>query len=181
MSSNKNSLLKLVLSALFLALALVLPFLTGQLKQLGNALCPMHIPVILCGFFCGPWYALAVGVIAPLLRFALFGMPPVIPTGLAMCFELAVYGITAGLLYRAFPKKKIFIYLTLILAMLAGRLVWGGVMTVLMGLGKTEFGWPMFFAGAFTNAIPGIVLQLVLIPLLVIILTGAFPKLKPQE
>lgn len=181
MSSNKNSLLKLVLSALFLALALVLPFLTGQLKQLGNALCPMHIPVILCGFFCGPWYALAVGAIAPLLRFALFGMPALLPTGLAMCFELAAYGAVSGILYRVLPKKPAFIYVALIVAMLAGRLVWGGVMTVLMGLGKTEFGWPMFFAGAFTNAMAGIILQIVLIPLLVMALCRAFPKLKPQE
>lgn len=180
MTKKNHSLLHLVLSALFLALALVLPFLTGQIKQLGNALCPMHIPVILCGFFCGPLYALAVGVIAPLLRFALFGMPPVIPTGLAMCFELATYGVVAGVLYRALPKKPVFIYVSLIAAMLAGRLVWGAVQWVLLGVGKTEFGWPVFFAGAFTNAIPGIILQLVLIPLLVMVLTKAFPKLKPQ-
>lgn len=181
MSSNKNSLLKLVLSALFLALALVLPFLTGQLKQLGNALCPMHIPVILCGFFCGPWYALAVGVIAPLLRFALFGMPPIMPTGLAMCFELAAYGAVSGILYRVLPKKPAFIYVALIAAMLAGRLVWGGVMTVLMGLGKVEFGWEIFLANGFAKALPGIAIQIVLIPVLVMAIHKAFPKLNQQE
>ena len=77
---------KLVFAALLLALAMVLPFLTGQIPQIGQALCPMHIPVLLCGFLCGPWYALAVGAIAPVLRFALFGMPPLVPTGAAMCF-----------------------------------------------------------------------------------------------
>lgn len=177
MSPNKNSILKLVLSALFLALALVLPLLTGQLKELGNAFCPMHLPVLLCGFFCGPWYALTVGLIAPLLRFAIFGMPPIMPIGIAMCFELAAYGLVSGLLYRLFPKKKPYIYLALIAAMLAGRLVWGAVQVILMGLGKVSFGWTAFLAGAFTNALPGIILQLVLVPLLVMALTKAFPKL----
>ena len=79
---------KLVFAALLLALAMVLPFLTGQIPQIGQALCPMHIPVLLCGFVCGPIYAMAVGFIAPLLRFALFGMPPIFPTGVSMAFEL---------------------------------------------------------------------------------------------
>ena len=80
MSSKQKNLRRLILAAMFLALALALPFLTGQIPQVGSALCPMHIPVLLCGFFCGPWYALAVGLVAPLLRFALFGMPPLMPT-----------------------------------------------------------------------------------------------------
>lgn len=181
MSSNKQNVLKLVLSALFLALALVLPFLTGQNRELGNALCLMHIPVLLCGFFCGPWYALAVGAVAPLLRFAMFGMPPLMPTGLAMCFELATYGLAAGLLYRLLPKKPPFIYIALIVAMLVGRLVWGGAMTVLMRLGKTEFGWKIFLANGFAKALPGIAIQIVLIPVLVMALHRAFPKLKQQE
>ena len=98
---------KMVLAAMFLALAMVLPFLTGQIPQIGSALCPMHIPVLLCGFFCGPWYALAVGFIAPLLRFLIFGMPPIMPTGIAMCFELATYGFMVGFLYKKLPKKKV--------------------------------------------------------------------------
>ena len=61
MSFKQKSLRRMILAAMFLALALVLPFFTGQIPQIGNALCPMHIPVLLCGFFCGPWYALAVG------------------------------------------------------------------------------------------------------------------------
>ena len=80
-----------------LALALVLPFLTGQLPQIGNMLCPMHLPVLLCGFLLGwPW-GLAVGVTAPLLRSALFGMPPLYPVALAMCLELGCYGLVIGL------------------------------------------------------------------------------------
>ena len=168
--SIKSKLYPLILSAMFLAIALVLPLLTGQIPQIGNALCPMHIPVLLCGFFCGPWYALAVGFIAPLLRSFLFGVPPLFPKGIAMCLELATYGLTAGLLYRRLPKKKLCVYASLIGAMLAGRIVWGAARTVLYGLGGSEFGWAAFLSGALLNAIPGILVQLLLIPPLVILL-----------
>lgn len=166
--SSKVNVRKLTLSAAFLALALVLPFLTGQLQQLGNMLCPMHLPVLLCGFFCGPVYGAAVGFIAPLLRFMLFGMPPVIPIGLPMAFELCTYGLVSGLLYVKLPKKMSSVFIALVSAMLAGRLVWGAARVILLGLGKAPFGWAAFMAGAFTNAVPGIILQLVLIPVLVI-------------
>ena len=178
MSSRKNSLIKLAFAAMFLALALVLPFLTGQIPQIGSALCPMHIPVLLCGFFCGPWYALAVGFISPLLRFLLFSMPPIMPSGIAMSFELAAYGLFAGLLYKLLPKKKPYIYVSLVSAMILGRVVWGIARVVLYGLGKSEFGWAVFVSGAFTNAIPGIILHIVLIPILVMALEKAMPKYK---
>ena len=166
MSANRR-LERMVLSALLLAIALVLPLITGQLPQLGNVLCPMHLPVLLCGFFCGPWYGLAVGMISPLLRFLCFGVPSLLPTGVAMCFELAAYGFVSGLLYRVLPPKKSMIYVALGAAMIAGRLVWGAVRVLLYGLGSSSFGWAAFLAGGFLNAIPGMVLQLVLIPLLV--------------
>ena len=98
-SLSKPQIRKLTYSAVCLALCMILPFLTGQIPQIGSALCPMHIPVLLAGFLCGPWWAMAVGAVAPLLRFALFGMPPLFPTGAAMCFELAAYGLVSGLLY----------------------------------------------------------------------------------
>ena len=163
----KNSKLsRLLLAAMLLALAQVLPFLTGQVPQIGNLLCPMHIPVLLCGYLCGIWYGLAVGFLAPLLRFVLFGAPPIMPIGIAMCFELATYGGVSALLYRVLPGKKRYLYVSLIGAMVVGRIVWGLVRGILYGLGKAPFGWPAFLAGAVTNAIPGIVLQLVLIPIL---------------
>ncbi len=157
----------MILSAMFSALALLLPFLTGQLTQVGNALCPMHIPVLLCGYFCGPWYALAVGFISPLLRFLLFGMPPLIPIGISMSLELAAYGFFSGFLYKLLPKKKVYIYVSLIGAMLCGRIIWGVARTVLYGLGKSEFGFAAFISGAFLNAVPGIIIQIVLIPVIV--------------
>ena len=89
---RNNRVKQLVLSALFLALALVLPFLTGQIPEVGKMLCPMHLPVLLCGFFCSwPW-GLAIGLIAPVLRSFMFGMPPLFPAAVCMSVELATYG-----------------------------------------------------------------------------------------
>ena len=166
---------KMVLAAMFMALALTLPFLTGSIPEVGNALCPMHIPVLLCGFFCGPWYGLTVGLTAPLLRSALFAAPPLMPQGIAMSFELAAYGLLSGLLYRILPKRRPYLYISLLGAMLGGRLVWGAVRVILYGLGKSPFGWAAFLSGAFTNAIPGIIVQIVLIPVLVMALGKKAP------
>lgn len=164
---------KLVTAGVCLALCLLLPFLTGQLQALGNKLLPMHLPVLLCGFVCGPVYGLAVGFIAPLLRNLLFGMPPLIPTGLAMAFELAAYGLFAGLLYRLLPRKPLHLYTSLIGAMLSGRIVWGVVSFLLNLILGNPFTLQLFLAGAFLNAVPGILCQLVLIPPIVIALKKA--------
>ena len=164
---------KLTYAALYLAIAMVLPFVTGQIPEIGAMLCPMHIPALLCGFMCGwPW-GLAVGFIAPLLRSVIFGMPP-------MAFELAVYGGAAGLLYRLLPRKKWITYAVLIISMIAGRIVWGAVRVVLAGLSGSHFTWALFIAGAVTNAIPGIIMHLVLIPVLVIAMDRAGLTLNGQ-
>lgn len=167
---KKNPVLSMALSAMFLALAFVLPFLTGQIPQVGSMLCPMHIPVLLCGFICGPQWGLLVGIIAPLLRSVTLGMPPLFPTAVSMAFELAVYGLVSGLLYRKLPKKKWAIYVSLLVAMVTGRLVWGFVQLACMGFDTSSFGISAFWAGAVANAIPGIVLQIVLIPFVVMFL-----------
>ena len=168
---KQTNVYKMVLSALFLALAFVLPFLTGQIPEIGAMLCPMHIPVLLCGFLCGwPW-GLAVGFIAPLLRSLTLGMPPMFPTALCMAFELAAYGAFAGLLYRLLPRKKTSVYVALIGAMILGRIVWGGAMYACMGIQGNAFGLSAFLAGAITNAIPGIIAQIILVPILVMLLT----------
>ena len=167
---RKSSVKTLVLAALFLAMALVLPFLTGQIPEIGAMLCPMHIPVLLCGFFCGwPW-GLAVGLIAPVLRSLMFSMPPMFPTAVCMAFELATYGGVSGLLYDKLPRKKSSIYISLLTAMVLGRLVWGAARFICTGLNVSAFGLSAFWAGAVTTAIPGIIVQIILIPLLVMIL-----------
>lgn len=169
---NKN-LRKFILAAFCLALCMVLPLLTGEIPQIGNALSPMHIPVLLCGFVCGPFFAAIVGLIAPPLRFLIFGMPPIFPTGVAMSFELLIYGLISGLLYKYLPKKKINIYISLIAAMLVGRVVWGIVRLILSGVGSSSFTLSMFMSGAFITAVPGIILHIVLIPIIVIALQRA--------
>ena len=170
---NSLRIRKLIYAALYLAIAMVLPFLTGQIPQIGAMLSPMHIPVLLCGFMCGwPW-GLAVGFIAPLLRSVLFGMPALFPAAVAMAFELAVYGGMSGLLYRLLPRKPWAVYAALIIALIAGRVVWGAVRLLLAGLSGTSFTWALFIAGALTNAVPGIILHLVLIPVLVIAMERA--------
>lgn len=164
---------RLALAAMFLAIALVLPFLTGQLQTFGNMLLPMHLPVMLCGLICGWQYGGAVGFVAPLLRFALFHMPRM-PLAVPMAFELAAYGLLTGLLYGLSKRKGVAaLYRALLLAMVGGRIVWAAGRTVLAGLGKVPFGWQVFLTAGFLEAIPGILLQLVLIPAVMVALGRA--------
>ena len=167
MTRTNRSVQNLVVAALMLALAYVLPYFTGNIPQIGSMLLPMHLPTLLCGFLCGgPWGAV-VGFLAPLMRSAILGMPPPFPTAAAMAVEMAVYGLVSGLLYYRLPKSLGGIYTALISAMVAGRLVWGATMFLLtMGSGSA-FTLAAFWAGAVANAIPGIILQLVAVPALV--------------
>ena len=181
MNNRKSNVTALCVSAICLALCMVLPFLTGQIPKIGSALSPMHIPVLLCGFLCGPVQAAIVGAVAPLLRFALFGMPPLFPTGVAMCFELAAYGAIAGLVYAKLPRSKGSIYAALIVAMLGGRVVWGIAQTILLSGGESPFTFAAFMSGAFINAVPGIIVHIMLIPLLVMAIEKAVPGLNAKK
>ncbi|MDF2685395.1 MAG: hypothetical protein K0S55_576 [Clostridia bacterium] len=170
----KNILIKrMILSGFFIALGLVLPFLTMQIPSIGSALLPMHIPVLIAGFVCGGPYGFVVGLIVPLLRSLLFGMPPLFPTAVAMTFELAAYGFMAGFLFKLLPKKNLYIYFALILSMISGRIVWGIVSFFLYGVSGSPFTWEFFMGGAFINAIPGIIVQIVIIPIIIIALKKA--------
>lgn len=168
----KRSMVKnLTLSAMFMAIGLILPVITGHIPQIGNMLLPMHIPVFLCGLICGWKYGLAVGFILPLFRSLIFGMPPIYPIAIAMAFELAVYGFVAGYLYNHSRWKCIVsLYSSMIIAMISGRLVWGVAEIILLGIKGNTFTWKMFAAGAFLNAIPGIVIQLILVPAVMVAL-----------
>ena len=168
---QRKALNNLVLAALLLASGLVLPFLTGQIPQIGSMLLPLHLPVLICGLICGWKYGLAVGFVLPIMRSFLFGMPPMFPTAIAMAFEMAAYGALAGWLYsRSRWQCVVALYRALITAMIAGRIVWAGAQIILLGITGSVFTFEMFLAGAFLNAIPGIVLQLIFIPALMVAL-----------
>lgn len=163
---------------MFIALGWLLPLITGQIPQIGNMLCPMHIPVLIAGFVLGPWYGTMIGFILPLTRSFLFGMPPLYPIALGMMFELATYGFLAGFLYRLF--QKIFhipdlanVYVTLILAMLGGRGIWGITRAICGLFPNTTFTWAAFLSGAFITAWPGILIQIFLIPAILFCLARA--------
>lgn len=172
-TQTAQNLKKTVGSAVLLALCMVLPLLTGQVPQIGNMLCPMHIPVLLCGLLFGPTLGGAIGFIAPLLRFAIFSMPPIYPVGISMAFELLAYGAITGVMIKILPKKTPYIYLTLITAMLGGRVVWALVRMLITILGGAPFTFAIFIADGFVNALPGIVLQVLIIPPIVLALKKA--------
>ncbi len=181
---NYERLRNLTLSALFIALGIVLPFLTGQIKEIGNMLLPMHIPVFLCGLICGKRYGAVVGITVPMLRSVIFSMPVFYPAALAMAFELATYGFTVGFLYEKSPWKCIkSLYKAMLGAMVTGRVVWGCVMTLLMNMKSAHFGFYAFLSSAVIKAIPGIVLQFVFIPAVMVALKKAklVPLIKIRE
>lgn len=162
---SRKTTLRLVLSAMFLALGYVLPIFTGQIQDIGSMLLPMHLPVLLCGLVCGWRYGLAVGFVLPVTRSLFFGMPLMFPTAVAMSFELATYGLVIGLVYTLIKKQNLLtVYISLLSAMLAGRVVWGIVQAILLGATGNSFTFGAFLAGAVLNAIPGMILQLVFIP-----------------
>ncbi len=156
---------RLVLSAFFLALGFVLPLLTGQIPAIGRTLLPMHIPVFLCAFFCTWRYAVPMAFSLPLLRALLFGRPVPYPDAVAIAFELAAYALVAGVIYAAMRKRsRGAVYLALAPAMVAGRVVRAVLEAVLLGLAGTPFVIGSFFYSIVLASIPGIILQLVLLP-----------------
>lgn len=152
---------KLVAAALCTAMGLLFPSLFHLFGGTGPVFLPMHIPVLICGFLCGPQYGLLCGLIVPLLS-STTGMPVLFPTGISMMFELGVYGFCAGLFSKRLP-----VYPSLILAMLLGRAASGLSMALLMGMAGRPYGLAAFLTGAFVTAMPGIIIQLVFVPLLV--------------
>lgn len=172
-TKGKSSINNLVLGAMFLALGIIMPFFTGQIPEIGGSLLPMHLPVLLCGYVCGWKYGLIVGAVVPLLRSVMFGMPPLLPTAASMAFELAAYGAFTGILYKRLPKTVLSIYISLAGAMIAGRLVWGLVSIFFYGIVGNTFSIQIFLAAIFFNAIPGIILQIVLIPAMIMALKRA--------
>lgn len=165
---KSSSIKKMILSAVFLALGMVLPLFTGQIKEIGDSLLPMHIPVMLCGLICGPVCGGFIGLVLPFLRSIIFSMPPIYPQAVWMAVELCAYGLVIGFMYLMLKKKSVLnVYISLITAMLAGRVVWGIAKAILLGVGGKAFTLEMFMIGGFIDAAPGILFQLILIPTVV--------------
>lgn len=165
---------QLSVSAMMLALALLLPFLTGQIPIIAKMFSPIHIPVLICGMLCGPIFGFAVGLIAAPLRFILFGMPQM-PNVLYMTTELAAYGLLAGIFHMILPKKKICLYITLILSMIGGRIVYA-ITFICINLSGAKTVEALLFpviSATVLNAWPGIILQIAIIPTSLMVLEKA--------
>ena len=168
---NRELTLKICLAAMCLALAFVLPFLTGAIPEIGGMLCPMHIPAFLLGIIIGPYFGGALAFLSPILRSLIFGSPLLFPRAFSMAFELMAYALAFGILYKLLPKKAPYLYVSLASAMLIGRIVGGAVKTVLFATGAMgKWSTALFISGYFTETLPGVIVQLLLIPPLVLAL-----------
>ena len=166
---------KMCLSAMFIALGIVLPFVTMNIPEIGNMLLPMHIPVLLSGFILGPVYGMIVGFVTPLLRSIMFGAPIFYPKAIVMSFELLTYGLISGVFYHIIfnrRSKLINIYISLILAMVFGRVTYGIVQSIIGLVNMNGFTFKVFVTEAIINAIPGIIIQLIIIPIIIKLLGG---------
>ena len=160
---------KLIFTALCVALGVVLPLFFHGVPNAGQVFLPMHIPVLLCGLICGPLSGLCCGVLAPLLGNLISGMPPLAFLPSMLC-ELAVYGLVAGLLLKVF-RGRAAVFCSLVGAMIAGRLVMGLLNALIFRAG--EYGWAMWLTASFVTALPGIVIQLVILPIVIFALKKA--------
>lgn len=167
-----DSIRRLVMTALCVALGVVLPQTMHAIPNAGSVLLPMHIPVLLCGLTCGWPYGLVCGVLAPVMSHLITGMPPAALLSAMIC-ELAAYGLISGLAakYIRTGRRTLDIYVQLIAAMLIGRVVYGVVNALVFRAGA--YSMEIFLTAAFVTALPGILLQLVLLPALILILEKA--------
>ncbi|MBQ7231245.1 MAG: ECF transporter S component [Oscillospiraceae bacterium] len=160
--NRMNPIHRTVLGALFVALCVVLPIALHSIPDAGSILLPMHIPVLVCGLICGWPYGFICGLLGPALSCMITGMPPmsVLP---AMMIECATYGAITGLILKFIHTRNLTmdLYIALIVAMLAGRVTSGIAKALIFTPGITMTAW---ITASFVTALPGIVLQLALIP-----------------
>ncbi len=163
---------QLVLTALFIAIGVVLPQAFHMIPNAGSIFLPMHIPVLISGFAVGPLFGLLCGILTPVLSHFIFGMPPT-PVLPGMLCELAVYGLMTGIFNRIIKIKNDYAkaYVVLILAMLCGRVTYGILNALIFKAGSYSLN--AWISAAFVTAIPGIIIQLILIPVLVVRLKKA--------
>lgn len=178
MTKTKKYIWEMVIAALCVALGVVLPVAVHGIPNAGSVLLPMHLPVLLCGLLCGPAYGLACGVLTPLLSSLITSMPPAAMLPSMIC-ELAVYGLVAGLMILIIRtgSQAANVYISLVAAMLLGRVVYGVVNALIFRAG--EYSLQMWLTASFVTALPGIIIQLVLLPLVVLALRKAKLAFQP--
>lgn len=161
-----NKTKRLTIASMFLAIGVILPQAFHAIPNVGNIFLPMHIPVLLCGFICGPIYGFLVGLLAVIISHLVFSMPPAIMLG-QMLVELSLYGLMTGVFTKTITiqNKLVKNYLTLILSMLIARVVYGILNSLLFKVGS--YSLSIWISNAFVTALPGIIIQLLIIPMLV--------------
>lgn len=166
-----SSVKKLVFTAVCAALCLVLPMAFHAIPNAGQVMLPMHIPVLLCGLVCGWPYGLVCGLLGPFLSSVITAMPPaaMLPS---MLVECAVYGFVSGVLmkYVRTGRSAADLYISLISAMVAGRIAAGFAKAWIFTPGISPFAW---VTTSLVTGIPGVVLQLAVLPLVVSALSRA--------
>ncbi len=173
----KNNIRNYVFCALCIALCVVLPMAFHAIPNAGQVILPMHIPVLICGLICGWHFGLLCGLAGPLLSSLLTGMPPValLPS---MMVELAVYGAITALMMKLVNTKRLYadLYISLVTAMIIGRIAAGIVKGFILSRGGFTF--DMWLTTHFVTALPGIAIQLALIPSLFVALqrAGIIPR-----
>lgn len=161
---EKNYVKRLVIAGLLLAIGVIIPYIFHTTGIPGTVFLPMHIPVLLGGFLLPPHLAMLLGMLTPLLNSFISGMPVLFPMAIIMVFELGFYGLIASLLYR---KLKAPAFITLILSMIAGRMMAGVTVFVLAAFFALKLDPMTFIIGATTTGLPGIIIQLFLVPILI--------------
>lgn len=165
MNIRKNT-RNVVYAGVCIAIGLILPTLLGGIQNINSLLSPMHIPVLVSGFLCGPIIGAFVGFVTPLLRSVLFSMPPM-AVAIPMAFELMVYGIATGVLFKLLPKTNLFIFVNVFISMILGRVFYAIVVTL---LGSQQEAFFVYLVSFLTGAIITMVLHFIIVPPIIIIL-----------
>lgn len=181
---RNDSLYPLLITAILLAVGMILPYLTGQIPSIGQLISPLHIPVFICGLTCGWGWGAALGFVLPILRGLTLGMPPFPAVGLPMAFEMAFYGAVSGLLYQLLrkvwkDKHIVAIVISLLAAMVVGRCAGGATRAIMMGVQGSAYSFAAFFASYFTGTVVGAVIHIIVCPLITLALEKA--KLSPMN
>lgn len=161
---NKSKSYNMVLSGFLMAMGILLPLATSHAFGIpGTILLPMHLPILILGLVCGPFYGALGGIMVPILSSILTGMPPSYPMLPIMIGELTTYGLISGMIHFKLNQS---IFTSLVSAMICGRMTYAIIFTILFNLAKGPFK-ALSVSAAFITGLPGITMQLILIPIVV--------------